>query len=195
MIEMENIKLKFILGLILNSIIIILMDYMKRLGFNTPFIIYLLFFLIYGQLAKKDSFVEVRKNHKIFYMILYKILCLISFFCLLIVIRYELPYIYNSFKIKNDIYKEEKIITKDKEINSKLLEEIRKKLTVKEIFLGNITFASSIFKNKKIIVEKEKHLIKLNEKSKIEIIEDNLDNVYLKITDRYYKKLDVELDF
>ncbi len=100
----------------------------------------------------------------------------------------EMPYIQNSFKIKKEISKQKKNFYNDKKINFELIEEIKKKLTIKEIFFGDIEYISRDLDKKYVII--------LDEKLEIKIFKDSLnDDTYLKITEIYYKKLDVELDF
>ena len=66
-------------------------------------------------------------------------------------------------------------------------EEIKKKLSITEIFFGDTEYISRDLD--KIYV------INLDEALKIKIFKDNLNNnFYLNITEIYYKKLEVDLD-
>lgn len=96
-----------------------------------------------------------------------------------------MKYIQNSFKIKKEISRQEIFFNNGKEVSSKLREEINKKLSFKEIFVGDIEGSR---------YSDEKYIITLDKDFKIKIIKDG-DNIYLEIIDRYYKKLDIELDF
>ncbi len=99
----------------------------------------------------------------------------------------ELPYVQNSFKMKKEISKQENIFYNGKKIDSELIEEIKKKLSITEIFFGDTEYISRDLD--KIYV------INLDEALKIKIFKDNLNNnFYLNITEIYYKKLEVDLD-
>ena len=89
--------------------------------------------------------------------------------------------------MKKEISKQENIFYNGKKIDSELIEEIKKKLSITEIFFGDTEYISRDLD--KIYV------INLDEALKIKIFKDNLNNnFYLNITEIYYKKLEVDLD-
>ena len=99
------------------------------------------------------------------------------------VIKYDIPYIYKSFKIKNSISKDY-LFYNNERIDLKLKEELGEKFTYKEIFFGEY------ITNTILSIEKNFLLINENRKMKYIIIRDVWGDYYLKVTEDYYRKLD-----
>lgn len=155
---------------------------------NTPMIILSVFFLcVYIYLFMKLKKIKILKE-KIPAIIIFMIIVLKSYNTFYTAVFLEIPYIKNSLEIKKEISKRKKFFHNDKEISIELKEEIEKKFTYKEIFFGNLSKYSGELIG-------DEYLIDLDGKFKIKIISSILDGTYIKISYRYYKKIDTKLDF